>query len=98
MTDSIKTLWRTLQGLVWLLGAGILAALFLWPTIGLHALWNVLIPAAPLLVAVAPGLWRNICPMASTALFLRHTGRSARKPVSAELQGHMLLIGVILCG
>ncbi len=96
MTDPKKNLWRALQGLVWLLGAGILVALFWWPTIGLHALWNVLIPAAPLLVAVAPGLWRNICPMASTALVLRHTGHSARKPVTAELQGHLLLIGVIL--
>lgn len=96
MTDSNKTIWRALQAAVWLLGAAICIALFQWPDLGLHALWNVLIPIAPLLVAVAPGLWRNICPLASTALVLRHTGASARKPIGSQLQGRLLLVGVLL--
>lgn len=96
MHPSSRHLWRTLQAITWLLSLGILCALFLWPEMGIHALWNVLIPVAPLLLAIAPGLWRNICPLASTALVLRHAGRSARKPVSSELQGHLLLIGVVL--
>jgi hypothetical protein len=88
--------WRILQIAVWALGLAILAALLGWPEIGIHAFWNVLIPVAPALLALAPGVWRNICPLASTALFLRHTGHSDRQPVSRHLQGRLLLLGVVL--
>lgn len=96
MIATHKSIWRGVQTAVWLLGVAILVALFLWPTIGLHAFWNVLIPVAPALLAVAPGLWRNVCPMASTALLTRHTGLSARKPVSPLWQGRLFLVGVVL--
>jgi hypothetical protein len=96
MTNSNKFLWRILQTAVWLLGVGIVVALFWWPEIGIHSFWNILIPVAPALLATAPGLWRNICPMASNALVLRHTGKSARKPVSSKWQGRFFLIGVVL--
>lgn len=94
-TSTIKA-WRIVQLAVWVLGVAIVVALFLWPKIGIHAFWNVLIPVAPALLAIAPGLWRNICPLASTSLFARHTGRSARKAVSLPNQGIFLLIGVAL--
>ena len=58
--------WRAVQTVVWLAGVAILAALLFAPEIGIHAFWNVLIPVAPALVAFAPGLWRKICPLAST--------------------------------
>jgi len=88
--------WRILQITVWLVGVAIVVLLFGWPEMGLHAFWNVLIPIAPALLAIAPGLWRNICPMASNALFMRHVGKSARRPVSAKGQGRLLLLGVVL--
>lgn len=34
------------------------------PEIGFAVFWKVLIPSLPLLFAVAPGIWRQICPMA----------------------------------
>jgi NAD-dependent dihydropyrimidine dehydrogenase PreA subunit len=61
-------------------------ALVFWPTVGLHAFWNVFIPVAPALFVFGIGIWRNICPMASNALFLRHIGRSKRKPLNAKTQ------------
>ncbi len=96
MRSTHLKIWRVVQTAVWLLGAAILVALFLWPTIGLHAFWNVLIPVAPALLAIAPGVWRNICPMASTALLGRHVGLSSRNPVSVLWQGRLFLIGVVL--
>ena len=88
--------WRLLQGLVWTIGLGLVVLLLAWPVAGLHAFWNILIPVAPVLVAVAPGLWRNVCPLASTALVARHVGFSNRRQLSRQAQGRLLLGGVIL--
>ena len=87
--------WRVVQTAVWLVGVAILAALLFAPEIGIHAFWNVLIPVAPALVAFAPGLWRNICPLASTALFPKHVGLSAGRKISLPWQGRFHLIAVV---
>lgn len=39
--------------------------LFVRPELGLFLFWGVLIPFVPLLFFVAPGIWRNICPLAA---------------------------------
>ncbi len=88
--------WRVAQTAVWLVGLAMVLALWLTPEIGLHAFWNVLIPVAPALLVFATGVWRNICPLGSTALFSRHVGLSARRPVSSEWQARLALGGVIL--
>jgi hypothetical protein len=87
--------WRAVQLVVWLIGLGIVIALFLRPQLGLHAFWNVLIPVAPALLAVAPGLWRNICPLASTALFPRHMGLSKRRRLPPEAQAALTLVAIL---
>ena len=102
MTDTcsvprnLHVAWRVVQAAVWVVGALIVALLIWAPEIGLHAFWNVLIPVAPALVAIAPGLWRNVCPMATNALLLRHLGGSARRKVPDTWQGRLLLVGVVL--
>ncbi len=96
LSGRILFTWRVVQCLVWAVGAVIFALLLFFPPIGVHALWHVLIPVAPALLAFAPGLWRNVCPMASTALFGRHLGFSARRKVSSRGQGILSLSGLIL--
>ncbi|MCC6148632.1 MAG: ferredoxin [Planctomycetes bacterium] len=88
--------WRVLQGLVFLVGLVILVALFVAPKLGLHLLWNVLIPVAPALLVIAPGIWRNVCPMATTSLMPRHLGLSRRKHLSAAAQGWMAVGALVL--
>jgi len=95
LSSNARIAWRVVQFAVWLVGIAIVIALLLAPTIGIHAFWNVLIPVAPALVVFAPGLWRNICPLASSALFAQHMNRSARKHVPPVWQGRLLLIGVV---
>ncbi len=92
-----------MQIAVWLVGVAIFVALLGAPTIGLHAFWNVLIPVAPAVVVFVPGVWRNVCPLASTALFSRkvglfsrRTGESTRRKVPYVWQGRLLLSGVVL--
>lgn len=89
-------IWPYLQFLVWVVGIGILAALLFWPLIGLHAFWNVLIPVAPALLVFAPGLWRNICPLASVTLLPRRLGLSQRRELSIQAQHRLAWTGVAL--
>ncbi len=42
------------------------ALLVIVPDTGLKVFWKVVIPLLPILFLVAPGLWRNICPLAAS--------------------------------
>ena len=88
--------WRIAQTLSWFLGLCILVSLLLFPTLGLHAFWNVLITIAPALFVVAVGLWRNICPLASVSLLPRHLGMSKKKRIPIVWQGRLYLISVLV--
>src|SRR4051794_20647876 len=46
-----------------LIVAGLLIAV---PDTGLFVMWKVIIPTLPLLFLTAPGLWRNLCPLAAS--------------------------------
>ena len=41
-------------------------ALFIRPAGGLFAFFKVIVPLLPILFFTAPGLWRNICPLAAS--------------------------------
>jgi len=82
-------IWRSIQSTIWLIGVFIVLNLIFNPELGLHLFWNILIPVAPLLLIVAVGIWRNVCPMATTALFLRHIGLTKRKKLSIPQSGKL---------
>lgn len=86
--------WRGLQAVFFLVGAFITGALFFAPALGLHLLWNVLIPVAPALLIVAPGVWRNVCPMGTVSLLPRHLGLSKRRKIPEATQG-WLAVGAL---
>lgn len=90
------TYWRIAQLLVGIIGLGIFFSLIFIPEIGIHAFWNVLIPVAPALFVVSAGLWRNVCPLASTSLISRHLGFARNKKLKVKQQGKFQLISVIL--
>src|SRR3954462_6109765 len=49
-----------------LVGGLIVAALLIAvPKTGLYVMWRLVIPSLPLLFMTAPGLWRNLCPLAA---------------------------------
>jgi len=87
--------WRIGQTIVWFAGAAILFCLFYFPSFGVLLFWNILIPLAPALFVVAPGLWRNTCPLATTVLLPRHAGLSKKRKLSAAQTGTLNLVGVI---
>lgn len=87
--------WRILQMIVWLIGFFILWCLFFYPSLGELLFWNILIPIAPILLVLLPGVWRNVCPLATTNLLPRHFNLSKRKKLTFKQIGILNLIGVI---
>jgi hypothetical protein len=87
-------IWRVVQFLVWLVGAIIFGCLLLYPDTGVLLFWNILIPIAPALIVLAPGIWRNVCPLASTVLFPRHMGWSKRMKMTVSQQGKLSLVAI----
>ncbi|MEM7800090.1 MAG: FAD-dependent oxidoreductase [Chloroflexota bacterium] len=47
------------------LALGVILTLFVQPELGLFIMWRLIIPFVPLLFFIAPGIWRNICPLAA---------------------------------
>jgi hypothetical protein len=94
-TRSIRQ-WRAAQLTIWLVGFVIFLCLIFFPAVGILLFWNILIPIAPALIVLAVGLWRNICPLASTALLPRHLGLSQKRQMSIETQGMLSLLSVVL--
>ena len=96
MHGRTKVGWEWVQRAVLLLGWAVLLTLLAAPEIGLHALWNVLIPAAPLLFVIAPGFWRNVCPLGSSALLPRKAGWSMGRRPSSRARGILVVGGLVL--
>lgn len=88
-------IWRIIQMLVWLTGAAILFCLFFFPDTGIQLFWNILIPIAPALLVISVGIWRNICPLATTALLPNHLGISKRKKITNKQSGILNLVAVL---
>ena len=91
-----QTFWRVAQVLSWSAGMFVWGALLLKPELGLHLLWNVLIPVVPALLVLAPGVWRNVCPLGSMSLAPQHFGLSQHKQVSPAWRGRLYLGALVL--
>lgn len=87
--------WRIIQVLIWITGAGILFNLIFFPDLGIHLFWNILIPVAPGLLVISVGVWRNICPLATTALLPNHLGFSKRNKITTKQSGILNLVAVL---
>jgi hypothetical protein len=96
MSKHAHTTWRLAQLLIWGAGMFIWVALIVKPNLGLHLLWNVLIPVAPALLVVAPGIWRNVCPLGTMSLAPYHFGLSRDKRLSSIWRGRLFLVSFVL--
>lgn len=95
LSSRSRSLWRAAQAGVWLVGAFILTCLLFFPSTGILLFWNILIPVAPALFVLAVGVWRNVCPLATTNLLPRHFELSKRKKLTPTQLGKFNLIAVV---
>ena len=95
LSERSTIAWRVAQAAFWLVGATILTCLLCFPAIGIVLFWDMLIPVAPALLVIAPGLWRNVCPLATTNLMPGRLGLSKRKKLTAKQSGIFGLLAVV---
>ncbi len=70
--------------------------LMLQPELGLKLFWGLAIPLVPALLVIAPGLWRQVCPMATMNQLPRLAGFSRALELPAALKAAAFGIAVAL--
>jgi hypothetical protein len=88
--------WKVLQTVFWFVGLALLLFMLLMPPVGVTLFWNILIPVAPGLLVIGTGVWRNVCPLGTTALLADRFGLSKKKKLSSSQRNTLNLIGIIL--
>jgi nitrite reductase (NADH) large subunit len=58
--------WQAIRSGSIVAALAVAALLIFAPDTGLFVLWKVVIPLLPVMFLVAPGVWRNICPLAAS--------------------------------
>jgi nitrite reductase (NADH) large subunit len=94
---SIRTWWaiRIASITAALVVAGLLIAS---PDDGLFVMWKLVIPLLPLLFMVAPGVWRNLCPLAASNQTPRVLGltRGLTAPAWLKEYGYVIAISLFV--
>ncbi len=89
-------LYRIGSYLAVLATAALLATLALRPEIGLTILWQLLIPVVPLVLFIAPVLWRNLCPIAALHQLPRHLNLSLNLRAPRLLVRYSYVVAMLL--
>ncbi|MFD0363919.1 FAD-dependent oxidoreductase [Nocardia sp. GCM10030253] len=76
--------------------AALVVALFLRPAGGLFVLFGVIVPLLPLVFLVAPGWWRNVCPLAAANQIPRVLGfsRALEPPEWLRSRGYLVAVAL----
>jgi nitrite reductase (NADH) large subunit len=72
------------------------AVLVVWPQTGLRIFFGIVIPLLPVLFFVAPGVWRNICPLSSANQSPRVLGFTLGRTAPRWLQERGYLVAMTL--
>ena len=88
--------WRLIRGASIVVALAVAALLIFIPDTGLVVMWKVVIPLLPLLFLLAPGLWRNICPLAASNQTPRALGITRAKTAPAWLKEYGYVIAFSL--
>jgi NADPH-dependent 2,4-dienoyl-CoA reductase/sulfur reductase-like enzyme/ferredoxin len=97
MTPRVpRRVWDGLRVLSILAGLALCVSLIVWPSVGLFALWGVLVPLLPLLFFIAPGLWRNICPLAASNQVPRRFGFTRARTLHPSVRAYGFLVPIAL--
>lgn len=75
---------------------GVAAALFFAPQFGLRLLWTLIVPSVPALLVFAPGLWRQVCPMAFLNQSPKRLGFSLSRTLPGWLESRAYTVSVLI--
>ena len=88
--------WYAARVLVLAVALGLAALLLLAPATGLPLFWGLAVPLLPALLVIAPGLWRQVCPMATMNQLPRLGGFSRALDLPPALKAGAFGISVAL--
>jgi nitrite reductase (NADH) large subunit len=88
--------WQTLRVGSLIGGLTVAVLLLVAEQTGLFIFWKVVIPALPLLWMIAPGLWRNLCPLAASNQTPRVLGLTRGLTIPDWLKEYGYVIGISL--
>ena len=89
-----RAIWSVLRAATLGVSIGVAGLLIFWPTLGLKLFWSLVVPTLPAIIVVAPGLWREICPMAYLNQIPRGLSRSLNLPLGPRLSAMAYPIAV----
>lgn len=87
--------WHVLRGASLTAAIVIVYLLLVEPEQGLFVLWNIAVPLVPAVFLVAPGLWRNVCPLAALNQFPRLAGFNRGLEHTRAIREYSYIIGIV---
>lgn len=84
--------WRAVRAVSVAVYLTVTVLLFVRPATGLFVMFEVIVPLLPIVFFMAPGLWRNVCPMAASNQLPRVLGVGGRRAVPRWLRERGFLI------
>jgi len=88
--------WRVAQWATVVAALALIACLVVAPRTGLIAWWLYVLPVLPLLFVLAPGIWRNVCPMATLNQVPRVFGFTRGRSLPTWLRRNAYLVACAL--
>jgi nitrite reductase (NADH) large subunit len=88
--------WRAVRIASVLATLSVCALLVAEPDTGLDLWWELLVPMLPLVWFVAPGLWRNVCPLAATNQIPRVLGFTRGRTAPQWFRTYAPLVGIAI--
>ncbi|HEX2913957.1 MAG TPA: FAD-dependent oxidoreductase [Chloroflexia bacterium] len=89
-----QPIWQVLRFFSVIIALAVATLMFVVPGLGLLIFWGFFIPLLPLVFFVAPGLWRNVCPMAALNQMPRVLKLSRALELPNWLKEYSYVIGI----
>src|SRR5215216_4287481 len=86
--------WNLLRAVSVACAFGVILLLLVAPAAGLKLWWGLVVPVLPLVFFAAPGLWRNLCPMAALNQTPRVFGFTRGLALSPRLREYGYVLGI----
>ena len=86
--------WHALRVLSVVAAVALAALLVVRPEQGLFLLWQLVIPIVPAVFLVAPGFWRNVCPLAALNQLPRVAGFTTGLTHTPAIREYSFVIGI----
>jgi ferredoxin len=93
-TSMPRWAWIALRLFLLAFTGAIIWLLLSQPRLGVAVFWLIAVPGLPLLFLVAPGFWRNVCPMATLNQLPAQLGLSAKLRLPSVLKQNAYLVAV----